>query len=767
MTATLDDAPSSAPLPEPDVADPAPRLLVSRFLAWISRHPQGTCTFVVVAGSVLFIMRTLRPTLVLANNTPSGGDMGAHVWGPAFLRDYLLPHGQVSGWSPDWYGGFPAYRFYMVLPSLAIVALNLVLPYGVAFKLVAVLGVVSLPVSAWAFGKLAGTRFPVPAMLAVGTLPFLYDTSFSIYGGNISSMLAGEFAYGIAFSLMLVYLGLLIRALRHRKGFASTGVVLALVCLCHLLAFFTALIATAAMLIVHFRRGTHGRYPFRVVASFVVAALIAAFWAVPTYWFRKYTFDMGWVKLHDYFHQLFPGRVAWVIALAAIALFTGLGRRDRFVSALALAMTFEAVAFRVAPQGRLWNARLLPFWYLGLYLLAALGFWEVGQRVLRRVRESRRNVLVPASGWLAAVVFVGLPMGTLWFTGHASDGHPTWFGLSSHLSGLASVPWEKSPGWIEWNFAGYEGKATWPEYKHVVDEMGALGQQHGCGRALWEYDPTLDQYGTPMALMLLPYWTKGCIGSMEGLYFESSPTTPFHFLMASEAAKNPSRPVAGITQWRDLDLDYAVEHMQLLGVKYYMAQSPEAIAQGRHQQYLTEIASVGRWVIFEVAHSELVVGLDHTPYVEKGIDHSLKSWTETGLATWDPVGGSVLFAAPNGPADWPTIKTGDDIPHHATPRTTVTNLKVETSKISFDVDHTGGPVLVKTSYFPDWKVSGAYGPYRVTPNLMVVVPTSKHVVLHYEQSTIEDFSKVLTLVGVALAIALARVERRRRLRPQL
>ena len=42
-----------------------------------------------------------------------------------------------------------------------------------------------------------------------------------------------------------------------------------------------------------------------------------------------------------------------------------------------------------------------------------------------------------------------------------------------------------------------------------------------------------------MALMLLPYWTDGCIGSMEGLYFESSATTPYHFLNQSELSEAP------------------------------------------------------------------------------------------------------------------------------------------------------------------------------------------------------------------------------------
>ena len=48
--------------------------------------------------------------------------MGAHVWGPDYLRDHLLPNGRLTGWAPDWYAGFPAYHFYFPLPALMVVA---------------------------------------------------------------------------------------------------------------------------------------------------------------------------------------------------------------------------------------------------------------------------------------------------------------------------------------------------------------------------------------------------------------------------------------------------------------------------------------------------------------------------------------------------------------------------------------------------------------------------------------------------------------------
>ena len=89
--------------------------------------------------------------------------MGAHVWGPAYLRDHILPHWRLSGWAPDWYAGFPMYIFYMVLPALLVVLLDVVLPYGVALKIVSALGMVALPVCCWAFGKLAGLPLPDPA----------------------------------------------------------------------------------------------------------------------------------------------------------------------------------------------------------------------------------------------------------------------------------------------------------------------------------------------------------------------------------------------------------------------------------------------------------------------------------------------------------------------------------------------------------------------------------------------------------------------------
>jgi len=77
------------------------------------------------------------------------------------------------------------------------------------------------------------------------------------------------------------------------------------------------------------------------------------------------------------------------------------------------------------------------------------------------------------------------------------------------------------------------------------------------------------------------------------------------------------------------------------------------------------------------------------------------------------------------------------------------------STVSFHVSKIGTPVLVKVSYFPNWQASGATGPYRVTPNLMVVVPTAHDVVLRYGASRANRVGQGLTIIGIAALCALA------------
>ena len=136
-----------------------------------SRSPSSTLvvtTFIMMR--VVHFRPILGDDLIFDDVTPTGGDMGAHVWAPAFLRDHLLPNCQLSGWSMDWYGGLPVYRFYMVSRRWRSSPSTPCCPYGVAFKLVAIFGLVTLPFMCWAFGRLARFRYPMPELFAFAGL---------------------------------------------------------------------------------------------------------------------------------------------------------------------------------------------------------------------------------------------------------------------------------------------------------------------------------------------------------------------------------------------------------------------------------------------------------------------------------------------------------------------------------------------------------------------------------------------------------------------
>ena len=86
----------------------------------------------------------------------------------------------------------------------------------------------------------------------------------------------------------------------------------------------------------------------------------------------------------------------------------------------------------------------------------------------------------------------------------------------------------------------------------------------------------------------------------------------------------------------------------------------------------------------------------------------------------------------------------------------VSGIEAGVDSVSFTVDRTGVPVVVKVSYFPNWKVEGADGPWRITPNLMVVVPTEESVSLSYGRTGTDVLAMFLTLVGLAALVVLWR-----------
>ena len=784
---------------------------------FVERRTQLALAAAIIAFTTLMVFFTLQPSLIFRNNTPTGGDMGAHVYGPAYLRDHLLTSFRLSGWSNDWYAGLPIYRFYMVVPAIFILLFDIVLPYGIALKLVAVAGLLALPVCTWLFAKLARLVFPLPELLVVASTVFLFDESFTIYGGNIASTMAGEFSFSIALAFSILGFGVFIRGLETGKYRIAATLLLALAALSHGIVLLFVFLGYVLILAMH-RDAAKWRLGLPVIGT---AILLSAFWVVPFVLNHSYMTDMKYEPQptgysESFIDMFFPLHTVFdviIMGFAIVGFLSALWRRNSTASWMGIYGIILAIGVFVAREslpiiGLLWNPRILPFFYLLRYMLMMIGIYETVVAVARFASLERAAARVAKTGEVqtlapsprgrlnfnvaTAVVVALLAISVIGFrfqelplaTFRTAEDGSVRYGI-----GPFSVPSSNDgfvDGWARWNFTGYEGKNAYGEYRAIVETMKQIGEdpRYGCGRALWENNGELNKYGTTMGLMLLPHWTDGCIGSMEGLFFEASGTTPYHFIAAAAMSKQSSNPVREL-RYDDNNAALGVRYLQELGVRYYMGFTPEAVREASAQPALREITRSGPWVIYEVAASDLVVPLTVQPVVVAGRTDSQADMGHPGDAKerWLEIGTSWLqnpndwpaVPAASGPSEWQRIDVAIDMnrrigePDEASRRVdvvlptqpidvvnvapiVVSDVEQGRSSVSFSVDKIGTPVLVRTSYFPNWNVSGAKGPYRVAPNMMVVIPTQTDVKLSFGWSLLDVFAYVLSILGIVVLV---------------
>jgi hypothetical protein len=252
----------------------------------------------------------------------------------------------------------------------------------------------------------------------------------------------------------------------------------------------------------------------------------------------------------------------------------------------------------------------------------------------------------------------------------------------------------------------------------------------------------------------------------------------------SQQSSNPVRELRYINN----DAAVGVQYLQELGINYYLAVTPEAIAKADEVAAsgggLKSLETSGPWHIYSVENADIVVPLDTLPVVVNERSGDLRErWLELGSSwlqnrtEWDSL------PAADGPKEWQRIDVAIDmavregepgsdsrkvdvvkpvqeiVPAKVEPAV-VSDVKIGDDSVSFTVDKVGVPVLVRVSYFPNWQVSGAKGPYRVAPNMMVVIPTSNQVSMHFKASFVDRFAYLLTIAGFVALFVMWRRDRR-------
>ena len=417
--------------------------------------------------------------------------------------------------------------------------------------------------------------------------------------------------------------------------------------------------------------------------------------------------------------------------VAVLGVAYAFSKRDLRMFPLLWISVLTAVLFYTLPDGRLWNGRLLPFFYFSVWMWAAYGaawlvrpFIVMAKDLVSLPPRVSLRVFAPA---LALVIAVTCMVGP-------------------RVAG----------SWIKWNYAGYEAKAPWPQYKEINDYLQSLP----LGRVMWEHNPALDKFGTPRIFELIPYWTDQ--PTMEGTLMESAFTAPYHFVNQAELSQQPSKAIIGVDYPATKNVRDGITHLQFMNIPYMLSSSPEVTADLKADPRADLLKTVDIVNIFRIAGAQ--------GYVSVMKNEPLRVKTDDWRATivpwyrdvdnldvpvvWDrgePELQQFTEITPAQAAHPPAI------PITAPGDIVAESVKVENETISFDTTAIGVPTWVKVSYFPNWHVKGADGPFVVSPSFMMVIPRERHVELYYGRTFSNSIGQFFTFVGwVIVALVLGR-----------
>jgi hypothetical protein len=663
-----------------------------------------------LAALMLALADYLRPSLLLLPTTPAGGDTPSHYPTAVFFDQLLLPALRVHGWFPGAYLGHPLLLYYFPLPFVLTSALAHLFALPAAFKLATAGGVFLLPILAYASLRLSGLRFPAPLIGAASCFVFLLVEENPIWGGTLASTLTGEFSYTYGLGLGLLFLGLVWRAAERGSGPWAAGAVLGLTALAHGYAVVWAGVSSAFLLYTS-RRALARLLWLASVAA--IAFALAAFWLVPLLVDWRFTtpYNDPWITIA--WRSLFPPALWPFLALAALAVVWlalgprwGEARDLRLLHLLHSALVGAALA-AVAPVLGVIDVRLVPFAQLALTLAGGAMLGIAIERLAAR-RVAALGVV------LLAIVF--------------GDGQT-----------------RVLRQWIEWNESGLEAKELWPAFSRMCETIrGSVSDP----RVAVEYGQVHERAGSIRMYETLPLFSGR--STLEGVYNQASLQTHPVYYLASELGASSPNPFRS-REYSTFDTASALDHLRLFAVGDIVAVSDTLAAALDLRLDVERVAHVAPYHVFRLKQVPRYV----EPLAFAPVRSSPSGWADKAYRWFTrkpPSRAHLVFThdARFGVVERDEWLAPPEVPLDAGAITTTE--RIEAERVTITTDRIGHPLLVKISYHPRWRATGADGPYLVSPALMLVVPRKETITLEYSRSWADDVGLALSCATALLAL---------------
>jgi hypothetical protein len=696
---------------------------------------------------------------IIESTITAGGDTPSH-----FISAVAMSRGPLSLFSPvTWiygaYAGFPLFLHYFPLPFALMALISKAVSLQIAFKLVTLLAVIPLPAAVYLCLRRLGYGQNTAAIGSVLSLPFLFMTENSMWGGNICSTLSGEFAFGISFILYIILTGKLYADISARRSLWGNSALEAFIAISSGYPLLQSVMGTSYFIV-------RGRNLRTILKLHVAAAGLAAFWLLPLLWRIPWNTPLALSWHFERWAEIAPP-LLWP-SFAGTLVVAWSGMRNLFRPGRKLSAIFEESVD--CPE-------LYLFWQFGIALLAFSLSPLLGLADIRFLPFAQiMLVLLGAIGW--SKLLSRLPYPTLWRAL-----------FSAGVIALALTRAAAVDSWIQWNYSGMESKPFWNSYR-LVNEY--LSGDENSPRVVYEHNEITNNAGSPRAFELLPYYSDR--STLEGLYMQSSPNSPFVFYIQSELTQTPSAPLSRYYYSRP-DPNRAAAHLHLFNVSQVIAVSDNiANALDSSPDYeLTMTFPPYRIYRLKSCGDSYVEPLRFKP-----LRIPPRDWKKVQFEWFrkSALRVPLVVASEDSPGDfWKGLLNYDgdperipEVPIPQPPRASAQQTRTpgdsarETSisypedeairaqailsegKITIDTSKPGHPLWIKVSYHPDWRITeGAGELYLASPAFMLLVPQTSRVVLTFDTgSGIYLWGKIvffLTVMAFVLRTLPARAAR--------
>jgi hypothetical protein len=420
--------------------------------------------------------------------------------------------------------------------------------------------------------------------------------------------------------------------------------------------------------------------------------------------------------------KILPLPMNYFAVLSFITLILGLFRKDDRVMFLGYSIIISLIFFFIAEYINLINIRFIPFVQLLIMVMPAC---LLDQNLFSKIKPLKRFISSLKHWTIPLIIFVLV----IYFV-------------------ETNVTYIKH--WVKWNYEGFENKPSWEEYKSVNDFISG---DYSDPRVMYEHSDKHNTYGTPRAFELLPYFSGR--STLEGLFMQSSISSPFVFHIQSEVGEQHSCPFWNLYPCTTFNLTTGTKHLEMFNVEHFIVRSERVKTEIRNFPDYKFLKEIGDIQIYELESNkdQYVIVPDYKPftYPKKNWKTLFYEWFKNYELLDTPI-----IKSKNKIADYQMIENLEEIQKvPINNEACLVDEKILQEELRFTTTCPGKPHIIRISYHPNWKVQGAEKIYLVSPSFMLVFPEGEEVKMWYGWSLVDIISYILTFIGILFLVSYA------------